>query len=342
MVQSASPDWTIRNVGRRPLRLCGGNVFRSLGEGTMKRCVRTITRRQFLKTAAAGVALGLAGRTPFLEAKEDYDIVAISGEPAAATRRALEAMGGISRFVKKGQRVVLKPNMSFSRTPDFSATTHPSVVVTVAQACIEAGAQQVLVLDHTLQRSEPCLERTGIRDACKGIPGVYVLALQERKFFHEIKVPQGKVLERVEVMKEILDSQVLINIPVAKSHSATGVSLGMKGLMGMIWDRESFHSQYNINQAIADLGTVIKPQLTVLDATRALVSGGPGGPGEVRKPNLIIAGIDPVAVDSYGVSIVPWYGQNFKGRQVEHLLVSHQQGLGKIDIDQLKILKEKA
>jgi uncharacterized protein (DUF362 family) len=300
-----------------------------------------ITRRKFLKTAASGMVLSLVGRPSFLEAKEDYDLVAISGEPVAATRKALEAMGGISRFVKKGQRVVLKPNMSFSRTPDFSATTHPLVVATAAQACIEAGAQQVLILDHTLQRAEFCLERTGIRDACKNIPGVHVLALQEKKFFHEIKVPQGKVLERVEVMKEILDSQVLINIPVAKSHSATGVSLGMKGLMGMIWDRESFHSQYNINQAIADLATVIKPQLTILDATRALASGGPGGPGEVKKPNLVIAGIDPVAVDSYGVTVVPWYGQNFKGRQVEHLLVAHQRGLGKIDIDQLKILKEK-
>lgn len=300
-----------------------------------------ITRRKFLKTAVTGMALGLGGRPSFLEAKEDYDLVAISGEPVAATRKALEAMGGISRFVKKGQRVVLKPNMSFSRTPDFSATTHPLVVATAAQACIEAGAQQVLILDHTLQRAEFCLERTGIRDACKNIPGVHVLALQEKKFFHEIKIPQGKVLERVEVMKEILDSQVLINIPVAKSHSATGVSLGMKGLMGMIWDRESFHSQYNINQAIADLATVIKPQLTILDATRALASGGPGGPGEVKKPNLVIAGIDPVAVDSYGVTVVPWYGQNFKGRQVEHLLVAYQRGLGKIDIDQLKILKEK-
>ena len=308
----------------------------------MNEVSQKITRRKFLKTTAAGIALGLIGGPSFLEAKEDYDLVAISGEPVAATRKALEAMGGVSRFVKKGQHVVLKPNMSFSRTPDFSATTHPLVVATVAQACIEAGAQQVLILDHTLQRPEPCLERTGIRDACKDIPGVHVFALQERKFFREIKVPQGKVLERVEVMKEILDSQVLINIPVAKSHSATGVSLGMKGLMGMIWDRESFHSQYNINQAIADLGTVIKPQLTLLDATRALASGGPGGPGEVKKPNLIIAGIDPVAVDSYGVSVVPWYGQNFKGRQVEHLLAAHQRGLGKIDLDQLKILKERA
>jgi uncharacterized protein (DUF362 family) len=275
-------------------------------------------------------------------AKEELDLAVISGEPIAATRKALGAMGGISRFVKKGQRVVLKPNMSFARTPDFGATTHPQVVVTVAQACMEAGASQVLVLDYTLQRAELCLERTGIREACKNIAGVHVLALQERKFFREIKIPNGKALERVEVIKEILDGPVLINLPVAKSHSATGVSMGMKGLMGLIWDRESFHSKFNMNQAIADLGTIIKPQLTLLDATRALVSGGPGGPGEVKKPNLIIAGIDPVAVDAYGVSIAPWYGQNFKGRQVEHLLIANQRGLGKIDIDQLHIIKEKA
>jgi uncharacterized protein (DUF362 family) len=300
---------------------------------------KAITRRQFLKTTAAGALLSLTGGPAFSQVKEEYDLAVVSGEPVAATKEALEAMGGITRFVKKGQRVVLKPNMSFSRTPDFSATTHPLVVAAVAQACMEAGAQQVLVLDHTLQRAELCLERAGIREACKNISGAHVLALQERKFYGEIKIPQGKVLERVEVFKEILDGHVLINIPVAKSHSATGVSLGLKGLMGVIWDRESFHSQFNINQAIADLATVIKPKLTILDATRALASGGPGGPGEVKKPNLIIAGMDPVAVDSYGVSIIPWYGQNFKGHQVEHLLIAHQRGLGKIDIDHLKIYK---
>ena len=307
----------------------------------MKGRKQGMTRRKFLQGAASGIALGLVSHPQFVFAKDEVDLAVISGEPAAATKKALEAMGGISRFVKKGQRVVLKPNMSFSRTPEFATTTHPQVVATVAQACIEAGAQQVLVLDHTLHRAELCLERAGIREACKNIPGVHILALQERKFFREIKIPQGKVLERVEVIKEILDDSVLINIPVAKSHSATGVSMGIKGLMGLIWDREVFHSQLNINQALADLATVIKPQLTILDATRALTSGGPGGPGEVKKPNLVMAGIDPVAVDSYGVSIVPWYGQTFKGRQVEHLLIAHQRGLGKIDIDQLKVFKEK-
>jgi uncharacterized protein (DUF362 family) len=300
-----------------------------------------MTRRKFLKGAAAGVALGLAGRPPLAIAREDVDLAVISGDPVTATRKAIEALGGISRFVKKGQTVVLKPNMSFTRAPEFGATTHPMVVATVAQACMDVGARQVLVLDHTLHRAELCLERTGIREACKDISGVHVLTLQERKFFREIKIPRGKVLESVEVMKEVLDSPVLINLPVAKSHSATGVSMGIKGLMGLIWDREIFHSQLNMNQALADLATIIKPQLTILDATRALTSGGPGGPGEVKKPNLIIAGIDPVAVDSYGVSVVPWYGQTFKGRQVEHLQIAHQRGLGKIDIEQSKVFKEK-
>lgn len=298
---------------------------------------RGISRRQFLK-ATAGIAVGLAADSSLLYAAEEADLAVISGEPAAAAKKALEAIGGMSRFVKKGQRVVIKPNMSFAKTPDFAATTHPLVVAAVARACIEAGAGTVLVLDHTLQRAELCLERTGIRDACKGLPGVHVLAMQDRKFFQEIRIPQGKVLEKVEVLKDILDS-VLISVPVAKSHSATGVSLGLKGLMGLIWDRESFHFRFNINQGIADLATVIKPSLTVLDATRAMTTGGPGGPGDVKKPNLIVAGADPVAVDSYGVGIVPWYGRSFNGRQVEHLLIAHQRGLGKIDVEKLKIAK---
>jgi len=299
------------------------------------------TRRNFLKSTS-GLVLGWAGSRSFAHAAADQDLVVVSGDPAAATRKALEGMGGIGRFVQKGQRVVLKPNMSFASPPERASTTHPLVVTTVAQACLEAGAERVVVVDYPLYKTELCLQRSGIQDACKSIRGVYVLGLDDRKFFREVKVPQGKVLDRVEVMKEVLDSHVLINLPQAKSHSNTGVSLGIKGLMGLIWDRWSFHAKYNINQALADLATVIKPQLTILDATRALVSGGPGGPGEIQRPNLIIAGTDPVAVDSYGVTVAPWYGQQFKARQVEHLLVAHQRGLGKIDVEQLRILKERA
>ncbi len=305
--------------------------------------VSGFTRREFLKVASAGAALGWVCGPGLLAAAPENDLAVISGDPAAATRKALDALGGISRFVKKGQRVVLKPNMSFNNPPDRASTTHPLVVATVARACLEAGARRVTVLDYPLRKGELCMERSGILDACKSIKGdVHVLVMEERKFYREVKVPRGKVFDRVEVMNEVLDSDVLINMPQAKSHSATGVSLGIKGLMGMIWDRGSFHSKYDIDQALADLATVIKPQLTVLDATRALISGGPAGPGEVVKPGLVIAGIDPVAVDSYAVSVTPWYGQNFQGRQVKHLLLAHQRGLGKIDLPELKILKEKA
>ncbi len=302
----------------------------------------TTTRRVFLKAAAAGLALGFHGRPSSAGTAGDQDVVVISGDPAAGTRKALEAMGGIGRFVQKGQRVALKPNMSFANPPERASTTHPLVVTTVAQACLEAGAERVVVVDYPLYKTELCLQRSGIRDACKSIRGVYVLGLDERKFFREVKVSQGKVLDRVEVMKEVLDSHVLINLPQAKSHSTTGVSLGIKNLMGLIWNRWSFHVWHNINYALADLVTAIRPHLTILDATRALVSGGPGGPGEVQKPNLIIAGTDPVAVDSVGVTVAPWYGQQFRGRQVEHLLVAYQRGLGKIDIEQLRILRERA
>ena len=146
----------------------------------MEGCRGGMTRRQFLKASAAGAAFGIAGRSLVSYAVGEYDLAVISGEPVTATRNALEAIGGISRFVKKGQRVVLKPNMSFARTPDFSATTHPLVVAAVAQACMEAGAQQVLVLDHTLQRAEVCLERAGIREACKNMSGVHVLAVKDK------------------------------------------------------------------------------------------------------------------------------------------------------------------
>lgn len=298
-----------------------------------------VSRRDFLKTASTGLVVGLAGRSRGASAAPSHDLVVISGDPAAATHRAVEALGGMARFVQKGDRVVLKPNMSFASGPDRASNTHPAVVHTVARMCLEAGAEQVMIVDNPLQSAELCLRRAGVAEACKGLKNTYVQMFTDQKFYREVKIPKGKVLDRVEVLKEVLDSQVLICLPQAKSHSNTGISMGIKGLMGLIWDRWSFHSKYNINEALADLATVLRPKLTILDATRALTTGGPGGPGEVVKPNLVIAGTDPVAVDAFGVGVAPWYGQQFKGRQVEHLLAASQRGLGKIDVDGLNILK---
>lgn len=301
-----------------------------------------LSRRDFLKTASTGLAVGLASRSIPTSALPEHDLAVVSGDAAAATRKAIEVLGGISRFVQKGQRVTIKPNMSFASGPERASNTSPQVVATVARICMEAGADRVMVLDYPLQTAEACLQRSGVLDACKPIKGVYVQTVTERKFFREIKVPQGTTLDRVAVMQEVLDSQVLISLPQAKSHSTTGISMGIKGLMGVIWDRWSFHIRHNINDALADLAMVIRPHLTILDATRALVTGGPGGPGEVSTPNLVIAGIDPVAVDSYGVTVAPWYGRQFTGRQVEHLMAAHQRGLGQIDVEKLRIFKGSA
>jgi len=301
-----------------------------------------LSRRDFLKTTSTGLAVSFASRSLPVSAAPDYDLAVISGNQAAATRKAVEALGGMSRFVQKGHRVVLKPNMSFASGPERASNTHPAVVHTVAQMCLEAGADEVMIVDNPLQSAELCLRRAGVVEACKGLKNTYVQMFTDRKFYREVKIPQGKVLDRVEVIKEVLDSQVLICLPQAKSHSNTGISMGIKGLMGLIWDRWSFHSRYNINEALADLATVLRPKLTILDATRALTTGGPGGPGEIVKPNLVIAGTDPIAVDSFGVSVAPWYGQQFKGRQVEHLLAASQRGLGKIDVQSLNILRASA
>ena len=310
---------------------------------------RTVTRRDFLKTSARAGLL-LAAGSPLLSsagrargAIDNHlppDLAVVTGDPEKAVLKALDLLGGMKRFVKQGQKVVIKPNMSFAKTPDEAANTSPEVVASVARACMDAGAKTVLVVDHTLQKEELCLELSGIRKSCRSVKGTHVLALNDEQFYQSVPVPRGKVLTAVKVMKEVVRCDVLINLPTAKSHSATTVSLGMKGLMGVIWDRKYFHAKVDLHQAIADLGSLIKPKLTIIDATRALLTGGPAGPGKTVTLNTIIAGIDPVAVDTYGVGIGQWYNRTFTIDQVEHIMAAHRMGLGTINLDQMRITKE--
>jgi uncharacterized protein (DUF362 family) len=315
---------------------------------TKKQYQKRIGRREFLlKSLALGITTSLPSlfhplpETALAKTRmgEEVDLAVISGSASPATRRAIDLLGGIKRFVRPGDKVALKPNISFPNPPHLASTTHPQVVATVAKECLAAGARKILVLDYPLRNPELCLKRSKVQEACQKIEKTYVLGLTERKFFQRSQVYRGKVLKEVEIMREVLSSDVLINLPVAKSHSATTVSLGMKNLMGLIWDRRSFHAKMDINQAIADLNTVIRPKLTIIDATRALVSGGPSGPGKVLKLNMVVAGTDPVAVDAYGVTLCPWYGRKFTGREIKHILAAHERRLGKIDLDKLNIQK---
>jgi len=304
-----------------------------------------INRREFIKQgllfgSAIGAAplLPLAAKTSFGSSPQST-LSMVTGDKAQATRKAIQMLGGMEAFVKKGSRVILKPNMSFPHAPERATNTSPEVVSTIARMCMDAGAKEVLVLDYPFNRPEPCLRLSGIADMCKQIPNVYTFALTEEKFFRDIPVPKGKVITSVKIMKDVLESDVLISIPTAKSHTTTGVSLGMKGLMGIMWDREYFHTKVDINQAIADLVSAVKIDLTVLDASRALLNGGPSGPGKIEKPETIIAGRDPVTVDALGVTLVDWYGQKFQASQVKHIAAAHAMALGTMDVNAIKILK---
>lgn len=300
-----------------------------------------LSRREFIeKTLKTGAAVTFASGFPTIlqaSAETGFDLAVARGDIGLAVKAVIETLGGIQRFVKQGQTVVLKPNMSFPNPPEWGSTTHPDVVTTVAQLCLDAGAKRIAVIDQPLRRPEVCLKRAGIAKACQGMPNVTVLALSEQKFYQKIAVPSGKELHEVEIARDVLQADVLINLPVAKSHMASGVSLGMKNLMGLIWDREYFHQYIDLNQGIADLSTLIQPDLILMDATRPMTTAGPGGPGKLVQLNTIVAGIDPVAVDSYTVSLTQWYGHQFAGKNVKYVLKAADLGLGEIDVSKLNV-----
>jgi len=302
-------------------------------------------RRSFLAGmgALAGASI-LASWVPLSSARagETSRLAVAKGEAASATRLALEALGGIDSFVKSGDSVVLKPNASFPNPPSWGCNTSPEVVATVARLCLEAGARRVVVVDNTLGNPQLCFSRSGLRDALSSIPQVRLVAPKQEGMYREVQVPRGRALRSTKVFGEVMESERLINLPTAKSHSATGVSLGLKGLMGLVWDRNTFHRDMDLDQAIADLATVLRPTLTILDGTRGLLTAGPGGPGKVEQWNTVVAGTDPVAVDAYGVTLGQWYGQRVRPDQVKHLLAARAHGLGTLELGRVEILERGA
>jgi uncharacterized protein (DUF362 family) len=304
-----------------------------------------LSRREFIKQGAgAGAAIGLATLFPswvqgLSQEEVSPRLVQVKGPVEEAVRKAVDLLGGMEAFVQKGQRVLLKPNASFAAPTEWGATTSAPVVRTVVEMCLEAGAKRVIVFDHTLRPPALCLEKTGLEAALKDLDEVKLVLPDKQRFFQKVDVPNGSALTQIEVAKEVLKADVIINLPTAKSHSATQVSLGMKNLMGLIWDRGYFHRGTDLHQAIAELSTVIQPDLIIMDLTRALLTGGPGGPGKVLKLDTIVAGLDPVAADAHLVRMAPWLNRTLTGEQVAHISAAHRLGLGEIDMDKVEVTK---
>lgn len=301
--------------------------------------MKPIGRRQFIKYQMTGAlwlaASGLAAPAKLL-AETLPDLAVVKGNPAAATRAAVELLGGISRFVKKGNKVVIKPNMSFPVPPERASNTHPEVVSTLAAMCKEAGASRVLILDNPLAPEEQCLEQSGIADSCKVIDDKMVHMVTDSSRYVEREIPDAQSLPRTDIMKDVADADVLIAAPVAKSHSGAGVSLSMKGMMGLIYNRMVMH-RLDLHETIVDLASLLKPHLVVIDGTRVLSTNGPGGPGKVLKMDTVIASADMVAADAYAVSAFEWYGKKYAPSQIKHIREAHKRGLGRMDVENLAI-----
>lgn len=310
--------------------------------------MKKITRREFLTGAlqtGLGVTLfGLAGcRRPAetvqagprlaVRGQDQSPIMAVASNPSPkqAVRSAIDALGGMKRFVRAGDSVILKPNISWARTPEQAATTNPEVVAEVVGICLEAGAAQVKVIDHTIDPANICLNLSTIERAAEAA-GAKVASASNQAQYQAMEIPQGKILKSEQVVRQALEADVLINLPIAKVHNATGVTLGMKNLMGLIWNRQAWHASLDLHHCIAEFASALQPDLTILDATNILLTNGPNGPGETKALHQVAAGIDPVAIDSYGAKLL---GKSPVG--ISHIAQAHELGLGEINLDRIEI-----
>ncbi|OGQ91612.1 MAG: hypothetical protein A2289_00510 [Deltaproteobacteria bacterium RIFOXYA12_FULL_58_15] len=275
-------------------------------------------------------------------AGESPDIVDVEGtDHAAMVKTAIDGLGGINKFVRKGDYVVLKPNAGFANPEAWGTTTHPQTVLAVAKMCLEAGAKKITLVEFPLGKGMKCLERCGIAAVVENMPEVSIKILGVESDFKQVKVKGGVALQSTDIAKQVLSADVLINIPAAKHHSATGVSLGLKNAMGLIYDRQTFHTHIDLQQGIADLGRVIKPTLTIVDATRALLTNGPAGPGESSTPNRMIAGFNVVSVDAYTLGVARFGNRQLQVSDVPHIRLAGEAGLGETDVKKLRIKQVK-
>jgi uncharacterized protein (DUF362 family) len=308
-----------------------------------------LTRRQFIKGAATAVALpkmfflGAHSEPSVAYAAGDADLViAQQGSPSQLLQAALAPLGGMGRFVKKGQRVVIKANIAWARTPDQAATNNPELLSALIKTCYQAGAKRVAVWDHTCDNYQFCFARSGLKKVTQEAGGD-IFSGHGQNVYRKVEVPKGKKLKTVEIIQDVLDTDVFINFALPKQHFATEVTLGMKNFIGIAWDMELLH-KIDLHQCIADLNTIRRPDLVVIDAIRILTTNGPKGPGKTEDIGEVVASTDIVAADSYAAAYFkhPKTGKPFKPAEVRFIKNAYDLGLGQIDLSKVQLKKVKA
>lgn len=258
--------------------------------------------------------------------------VARNGEPEVITRKALAALGGMERFVKSGDDVIIKPNICVAyHSYEYAATTNPWVVAALVKMALEAGARRVRVMDYPFGgTAEQAYRVSGIANQVKKAGGRMV-TMANLKYVNT-KIPQGQDLKECRIYQDVLDADVLINVPIAKHHELARLTLAMKNMMGVLHYRPMMH--INLGQRLADLNSRVRSHLVVVDAVRMLMDHGPSGGNlnDVRLTNTVIATPDIVAADTYAASLF-----GLQPRDLAYIQAGAAMGLGTKDLSGLKI-----
>ena len=288
-------------------------------------------RREFLKDITIGSLL--MNIPPRVFAQSSPDVALIQGEsPSLITREAIKTLGGMQRFVSRGDKVIVKPNIGWDRTPEQAACTNPDVVKTLVELCFDAGAKDVKVMDNPCNPARRTYVRSGIQEAAKSAGADVPLPNKHRLK----KIPiNGDSLKEWEVYTDFIETDKIINVPIAKTHSLCRLTMGMKNWLGAIGgNRNQLHQ--NIDLAIIDLANFFKPVLTVMDGYRILIRNGPQGGrmSDVELHKTVAAGVDYVALDAVGASFF-----DIKPEELRFLQIAKEKGRGEIDLEKLTIEK---
>ncbi len=290
-------------------------------------------RRDFLTDIAIGSLLLNIHPKVFAQGTGSPDVAMIQGDsPSLITKEAITTLGGMQRFISKGDNVIIKPNIGWDRTPEQAACTNPEVVKTLVELCFDAGAKEVKVMDNPCNPARRTYVRSGIQKAAKSAGAKVPLPNDH----HLKKIPiHGDSLKEWEVYTDFVETDKIINVPIAKTHSLSRLTLGMKNWLGAIGgNRNQLHQ--NLDLAMIDLAAFFKPVLTVMDGYRILLRNGPQGGrlSDVRLHKTVAAGVDYVALDAVGASFF-----DIKPEELRFLQIAKEKGRGEIDLEKLTIEK---
>ncbi|BHH82034.1 DUF362 domain-containing protein [Desulforhopalus sp. 52FAK] len=296
-------------------------------------------RRQFIKQAiaySAGLSFSVPEVFALSEPRPELSLVTGANYKEVVSK-SIELLGGMGKFVRSGDTVVVKPNIGWDRTPEQAANTNPLVVQRLIELALDAGASTVRIFDHTCNEKRRCYQNSGMVDMVKDIGSKKVrLDHIDRRKFISVKIERGKSLTNWKIYEEAITADVYINVPVAKHHGLGRLSLGLKNSMGVIGgNRGSLH--HDLGQQLADLATVVTPSLTVIDATRILLRNGPQGGSlkDVKKLDQVIASADPVAADAFGATLF-----GLAPEDIDSTVAAYKMGLGQMELDKINVIKK--